>query len=38
MITAGMTMEEYYESYVYTECPYNHECDGCWFDCGDDDE
>jgi hypothetical protein len=21
---------------LYFECPYNHECDGCEYDCGDD--
>ena len=33
-----ITMAEYYESEFYLECPYNHQCDCCWFDCGDDDE
>ena len=33
-----MTMAEYYESEVYTECPYDYQCETCWFDCGDDDQ
>lgn len=37
MITAGLTIEEFYEEKVYTECPYGYQCDGCWFDCGDDE-
>ena len=23
----------YYSSMEYFECPYNHECDGCEYDC-----
>ena len=26
----------YYSSMEYFECPYNHECENCEFDCGDD--
>jgi len=37
MITAGLTAQEWYEMNVYTECPYDHRCSECWFDCGDDD-
>ncbi len=25
------------ESMAYFECPYNHECDGCEYDCEEDD-
>ena len=37
MITAGLTIEEYYEQWIYTECPFEHDCDSCEYDCGDDD-
>lgn len=36
MITNSLTMEEWYEMNIYTECPYDHACETCWFDCGDD--
>lgn len=26
-----------YSDLEYFECPYNHECDGCEYDCEDDD-
>jgi len=25
-----------YSDMAYFECPYNHQCDGCEYDCGDD--
>ena len=25
------------ESMAYFKCPYNHQCDGCEYDCQDDD-
>ena len=37
MIKAGLTIEEFYESTAYSDCPFDYKCDECWFDCGDDD-
>lgn len=32
-----ITPEEYYERYIYTECPYDRKkCSECWFDCDEE--
>ena len=37
MITAGLTIEEFYEATAYQECPYDYKCESCWFDCEGDE-
>lgn len=31
-----LTIEEYYEQWAYQDCPYDHNCTDCDYDCGDD--